>query len=109
MHADRRDGLGVFETHMTPRPAAVGGFINPVALQNVGAQLALAHADIDDVRIRRGDRHRADGRTLDLAVRHRPPRHTAVGRFPQAAAGRAEIEFRRAFRAAGRGDRPPAA
>ena len=59
--ADRGDGQRLLEADVRPRLAGVGRLVDAVALDDVAAQLGLAHADVDDVRIRLGDGDGADG------------------------------------------------
>ena len=95
MDADPRDRLRLLQADVRPRLAGVGGLVDAVALDDVAAQLGLAHPGVDDVGIRRRDRDGADRRGLDLLVGDRPPRQAAVGRLPDAAAGRAEVVLER--------------
>ena len=89
-------------------PASVG-LVDAVALHDVAAQLHLAHADVDDVGIRLGDRDSADRRAADLSVGDRLPRDAAVSGLPETAADRAEVVLVRTTRTSGGGDRSPAA
>ena len=107
--ADLRDDLRVGEADVRPGLAGVGRLVGPAALDDVAAKLGFAGADVDDVRVRLGDGDGADRRVVDLAVRHRLPGDAAVGRLPQAAAGRAHVGLVRPRRAAGDRNRPAAA
>src|SRR5207237_5152304 len=58
---ERRDLLPVAQAQMLPGLAAVAGLVNAIANGKIGPLQAFAAADIDDVRVRRGDAERADG------------------------------------------------
>ena len=60
------------------------------------AQLHLAHADEDDIRIRFGHSDSSDGGAADFAVSDRLPGNAAVDGFPESAASRAEVVLVRA-------------
>src|SRR5262249_42947549 len=66
-----------------PGPAGVGGLVDAVAGRDVAADVGLAGADVDHVRVRRGDGQGADGRDR-LVVEDRLPGEAAVGRLPDA-------------------------
>jgi hypothetical protein len=51
-----------------PRLAGVGRLVDAVARHDVAADARLAHADVDEVRVRLRDGDRADRRALDLTV-----------------------------------------
>ncbi len=93
-----------------PRFAGVGRFVDAVARLDVAANVRLAGADVDHVRVRRRDGEGADGRDR-LVVEDRLPVDAAVGRFPDAAGrGGGVIGERIAGDPAGpRATRPPAA
>ena len=76
------------EADVRPGLAGVGRLVDAVARHDVAADARLAHADVDDVGVRFGDGDRADRRARDLAVGDRRPVRAAVGRLPEAAAGR---------------------
>ena len=97
------------EADVRPRLAGVGRLVGAAALNDVAADVRLAGADVDDVGIRGGDGDRADRRVVDQAVGHRLPGRAAVGRLPQAAAGRAHVVLVRPRRAAGDGNGAAAA
>jgi hypothetical protein len=101
MDPDLRDHLRLDEPDVRPRLARVSRLVHAVALRDVAAQLALAHPDVDDVRVRWRDGDGADRGARELAVGDRGPGCAAVDRLPKSAAGRAEIIFVRARRAAG--------
>ena len=109
MHADAADDLRVSESGMGPGLARVSRLVDAVALHDVAPQRHLAHPDVDHVRLRFRHRDGPDRRTPDLAVGHGLPRRAAVSGLPQAAPDRAEVVLQRAGRAAGDGQRAPAA
>src|SRR5207247_6397025 len=74
----------------------------------VAADAGFAHARVCDVRVAGRDRDRADGRALEEAVAHVAPVDPAVGRLPDAAAARAEVEGVPIARIAGHRLDPPA-
>ena len=105
---DRADLARVPQAEVVPRPAGVARAIDPVADREIGALQPFAAADVDDVRIRRRDRDRAD-RLRRLAVEDRRPRQPVVGALPDAAVVDADVEQVRLLRHAGRADGAPAA
>ena len=52
MHPYTRDRLRIRESHMRPRFARVGSFVDAIALHNVAAQARLTHSDVDNIRVR---------------------------------------------------------
>ena len=71
VHPNAPNRLRVLQAEVAPAPPAVVGPIHAVALKHVRSQLHLAHADVDDVRVRLRDGHRPDGGASDLPVGHR--------------------------------------
>ena len=98
---DLRDLLAVAQAEVRPRLAGVGGLVDAVAGREVGALQPFAAADVDDVRVRRRDRDRAD-RAGRLVVEDRRPGAAVVGRLPHAAVDGADVEHVRL-----RSERPP--
>ena len=78
------------ETYVLPRAAAVGRFVNAIAISKVGAEIGFASANIDDLRIRWRHGNRTDRRDR-LAVKDWPPSDAAVGGLPYAAAYAAKV------------------
>ena len=95
---------------MRPGLAGVGRLVDAVALDDVAAECPTPRRRC---RRRRGSTGRSPTAPTDehrdLAVGHRPPGRAAVGRLPQAAAGRAEVVLVRPRIAAGHRNRPAAA
>ena len=91
MDPDPGDVLRSGESHMLPRLAAVGGFVDPVPLLDVTAQLGLPHADVHHVGVSLTDLHGPHRSTVYLPVGYRSPGGTAVGGLPQAPARGAEV------------------
>src|SRR5262249_36600257 len=81
MDDDAADLLDVSETDVLPGAPAVDRLEDPVADAEVGPVQSLAAADVDDVRVRGGNRDVADrsGRRL---IEDRPPCAAVVIRFP---------------------------
>ena len=102
---DRADAAGLLETHVRPGLTGVGRFVDAVAHHvHVADGPAFAGAGPHHVRIRLGDRERADGLGA-LRVERRLPAQPAVARFPHPARGRAcVIDPRLAGDGRGRGD-----
>ena len=92
MDADARDLAGVAQPDVLPGPAAVGRLVDAVAVRDVAADGLLSGADVDHVRIGLRDGDRADRARLEVLVGDDLPVGAAVGRLPDAAAGRAEVE-----------------
>src|SRR5581483_110106 len=109
MHADLADVARALEPQVRPGRARVGRAVHPVAVRHVAADAALAHPDVDHVRVALGDRDRADRRALEEPVRDVLPVVAAVAGLPHATAGRAEIEGVAGARVAGHGSHAPAA
>src|SRR5579871_5309848 len=91
MHANRADVQSVFETHILPGLARVGGFINAVAVRRVAADVRLAHADVNDIWIGFRNSDGAHRSGFELAIRNRLPGYAAIDGFPNSAAGGAEV------------------
>ena len=89
---DLSDVPGVREAEVRPGLTAVGRAVHPVAVRDVAADAGLAHAGVDDVRVRGRDRDGADRRALEEAVAHVAPVEAAVRRLPHPAAAGAEVE-----------------
>src|SRR6185369_5138797 len=70
MDANAGDRLRAVEADARPGLAGVDRPVDAVTLNDVAAQLGLASAGVDDVRIRRGDLDGADRGGLDLLVGH---------------------------------------
>ena len=81
---DARDVLGLAQTHVRPRLAAVQALVDAVADADVAAADVLTRADPDRVRVGRVERDAAD-RVGGLAVEDRRPRRAGVLRLPHAA------------------------
>ena len=107
--ADLGDAVGVGEPDVFPGLAAVAAAVHAVARQDVAADARLAGADEDEVGVGFRHRDRAHRRRRDLEVGDGVPVVAAVGRLPEAAAGRAEIGFVRPALDAGDGDGAAAA
>src|SRR5438094_717923 len=99
---DHRDHLGVVEAEVRPRLAGVGRLVHAVADGEIGSDNPGAAADVDDVRIGRRHRDRAD-RARVLAVEEWVPRRAIVGRPPDAAVVETDIGDVRLTRHAGDG------
>ena len=106
---DLGDHLRLGQADMRPCLAAVRRLVRAVALNDVAANVCLAGADVDHVRVRRRDRDRANRRGVDQSVGDRPPGHAAVGCLPQTAAGGAHVVLVGSRDAAGHGNRSTAA
>src|SRR5205814_703137 len=91
---DPRDVLGVFESRRAPRRAGVARFADAGADGYAVAHPRLAGADPDVLVVRRIDRDRAD-RLRRLVVKNRLEREAGIGRLPDAAARRADVDRRR--------------
>ena len=91
VNADAPDLAAVGQADVRPGLAGVGRLVDPVARRQVAAQARLAHADVDDVRIRLRDGDRADRSGPEEAVRDVAPGHAGVVGLPDAAAGRAHV------------------
>src|SRR2546426_11886679 len=85
MHTDPGDLVSVLEPHMRPRPSAVGGLPNAVAVGHVAADGVLARADVHHIGVRLAHADRPD-RAAEVLVRHRQPGVAAVCRLEDPAA-----------------------
>src|ERR1022692_2156249 len=85
-----RNMLSVFQPDMLPGLAAVGCFIDSVAVGDIAAQTGLAGSNINHTRIRFENGDRADGGDYAL-VGDRLPAYAAVGGAPDASRNAAEI------------------
>src|ERR1700745_2085421 len=91
---------------MRPSFAAAVGFVNAITDGKIGARKALAACDINDIRVRRGDRDCTD-RLRELRIEDRQPSAAVVGGFPNAAIDGADIENVRLAWDAGQSARAP--
>ena len=92
MDADACNGTGFGEAEVFPGAAGVGGFIDAIAVGGGdAADGVLAHADVDDVGVGRGDGDSADGRGFDEAIGDVAPGFAGVVRFVDASASGAEV------------------
>ena len=116
VHQNRGDLLAVAQTEMPPGLAAVGGFVHPVAHRKIRPLHSFAAAGVNDVRIGRSNRERADG-AGGLVIEDRMPGAADIVRLPNAAVVRSHIEHiglrgdargGHGAAAAKRPDRPPA-
>ena len=105
---DLRNLLAVAKTEVRPGLARVGRFVDAVAGRQIRPLQPFPAADVNDVRIRRGHRQRAD-RSRRLIVEDRVPGDAVVGRLPHAAVGGGDVEDVGLLRDAGRGLHAPAA
>src|SRR6185312_12114556 len=78
------------ETDVLPRLSAVSGFINAIAIRQVGTEIGFTGAYIDDRRIRLRHGNRANRRN-GLAVKGRLPGDAAIRGLPHATAYTTEI------------------
>ena len=107
MDDDAADAAGFGEAHVLPGLAGVGGLVDAVAHDVARTDHPrLAGAGPHDVRIGRRERQRAN-RLHRLVVEHRLERRAAVGGFPDAARGGAEVVRRRIAGNADRGRDAP--
>ena len=109
MDADASDRVCVGEAEVSPALPGIIGAVDAVALEDVGTQLHLAHADVHDIGVGRRHRDRADRGAADLPIGRRRPGGPAVRRLEQPAAGRAEVVLERPLGMARHRDRasPP--
>src|SRR5580692_2979382 len=100
---------------MRPTSATVGRLIHSIAVGDVGAHVGFTRADINDSRVARCYRNRAD-RADVLSVENRPPRSPGVVALPNAAVNRPKVKvirfagdagYRKSAAAAKRPDEPP--
>ena len=84
IHRQRGNLLPVSEPKMGPRLSRIGRFVNPVADGKVGPVQSLSTPDVNDVRIGRRNRNRADG-LCRLLIEDRIPGTPVVIRFPYSA------------------------
>src|SRR5438105_2547298 len=87
MDDDLADLEGLLEAHVLPSLAAVGRFVDAVAVGDRVARVRLSGADPDDVLVRRGDADIADGDGA-LLVELMIERDTVVDRLEQSAGRR---------------------
>ena len=101
--ADAADLHRVAQAHVAPRLARVRRAIDAVAVGDVAADAALAHAGVEDVRVGRRHREGADRTRLHLAVGDRRPLDAGVRRLPDPAPGRPHVVDERLAGHAGHG------
>ena len=91
VHANARDRLCIRQAQVPPGLAAVGGLVDAVALGDAAAELGLAHANVNDVRVGFRYGHRAHRGAGHLPVGDREPGVAAVRGLPEPAAGGPEV------------------
>jgi hypothetical protein len=84
----------IAQADVRPGLAGVCGFVYAVALGDVRTHVRLAAADVEDFRIGRRKRERAD-RADALAIEDRLPGTAGIAGLPHAAVDRTEIEMPR--------------
>src|SRR6185437_241576 len=104
---DLANGTGVFQADVGPGLAAVQRLVNAIALSEVAANAGFARAYVKDVGVGLGHGDAADGGGA-LMVEDGFPAQRAVGGFPDAASGGAEIVSARVAGHAHRGERTSA-
>ena len=88
---DLRNLLAVAQSQVSPGLAGVGRFVDAVSGGKIRPLQAFAAAHVDDIRIGRGDRDRAD-RAGGLLVEDGIPRAAVVVGLPDAAVAHADVE-----------------
>src|SRR5579875_847175 len=104
MDAYLGDVTRVRQAEVRPGLTCVGRFIDAVAMRDVAANGCLAHANVDDVRVRGGDGYRANRGAFEKAIGDVFPDQAAIDGFPDTAARRAEIKYLRVLRVSADGD-----
>src|SRR5207244_4394803 len=94
---DPRDGTAVFQTDVGPMFAAVSRSINTIAPIGRVAIVRFTTPDPDDIRIRRRNRDRADGKR-GLFVENRVERNAAITGFENSAVTERDIKDERIAR-----------
>ena len=82
IHDDRRNLLGGGEPDALPVLSRIDRLIHAIAFVDHAARHLVARTHVDDIRVRRRDFHRANGRHLFHRVEHRIPHLTGAGGFP---------------------------
>ncbi len=94
MDAHLGDTVGILQTTMRPGLPPVGRLVDPVAMRDVAPDGGLAHADVEDVGIGRGDGDGADGRGGEKAVGDILPIRPAIGGLPDPTGAGPKVEGR---------------
>src|SRR5215213_5511009 len=102
--ADLADVACVAQPGVDPAPPGVGTAVDAVAMGDVDADGRLAGTGVDDVRVGRRNRQRADRGCGEEAIGHGLPVGAAISCLPDAAGHRAEVVGVRLAAAAGHGD-----
>ncbi len=88
-----RNLTGVLQADVLPGLARIHRLVHAVTVGDVAANVVLACADVNDVRVGFGNGDVTDrGSTERLSIRHAFPIRTAVWWFPNATVGAAEVE-----------------
>ena len=93
--------LAVPQTEVLPGLTAVRGLVDAVAGRKIGTLQPLAAADIEDIRVRGGDRDGSDGAGR-LVVEDGVPGPAVIVRLPDTAVIDADVKDVRLSRQAGR-------
>src|SRR5215213_2205405 len=106
--ADLADVARITQPAVGPAPPGVGTAVDAVAMGDVDTDGRFAGTSVDDVRVGRRNRQRADRGCGEEAIGHGLPVGAAIGCLPDAAGHRAEVVGMRLLGAAGHGDHPTA-
>src|SRR4030095_1212860 len=90
---DASDRARVVQAEVGPRAAGVGGAVDAAAPRRALAIVVLAAAGPDDLRVAFEDRERAEG-VVGLTAEDIGPGDALVGRLPDAAGGRGDVDDR---------------
>ncbi len=97
---DLADLPGRFEPDVCPRLAGIRRFEHADSIRVLAADVRLTGSDINNIRVRRRHRDRADRANRNAFIRDREPSVSRVLRFPHTAADGAHIERIRLIRMA---------
>ena len=104
MNADLADMPCIIQSHVLPRAAGIGGFVDTIAVRDINADGRFAHASVDDIGINFGDRQSAHRACLEVAIGNALPILPGIFGLPDAAGTCAEIEGAQFVGVAGHGD-----
>ena len=80
------------QADMLPAAPAIAGFVDAIAMRDIAADGAFAHAGIDDLRVGRRDSQCAHRRRVEIAIADIAPIQAAIAGLPDSARASAEIE-----------------
>ena len=108
MNQHLADLAAVLEADVLPGLSGIDGLVDSIAMREVAARAAFAHAGVDDIAVGSSHGNRTHGAGLERVIAERLPGDPRVGGLPHPAAGRPHVVGRGIADDARAGGGPPA-